>query len=265
VSLPDPASPGATGRLAYVNGPRELHAALLALLLPPAPPDATVVCWRAETEAVIGAAMLRDEIAALAGAGRLPCFEDLLARMAGQPLAARQALLESTRRLMRAGGTVRPIDRLHWLLMRLRLGERAFYGERAHAAPDIAELPESDVHAIARYTAYLSRMVPGTDAPNAGDAWYESAMALWQPRGIVPARQVPDADALVHALQELQEFAWTVRPALLRGWVVAALQHSRFGRLTDGAADALYLSGRLLDVPLPPELARHYAPTLQEP
>jgi hypothetical protein len=48
------------------------------------------------------------------------------------------------------------------------------------------------------------------------------------------------------------------RPALMRGWVTAAVQHSRHGRLADTAADALRLSCALLDSPLPPELARHY-------
>ena len=46
---------------------------------------------------------------------------------------------------------------------------------------------------------------------------------------------------------------------LARGWVSAAQQRSQHGRLGDGAADALRLSCRLLDSPLPPELARHYA------
>lgn len=256
------ADPPDTGRLAYVNGPRELHAALLALLLPASPPEAAIAAWQTETEAIIGATMLREEIGALASANRLPVYEQLLARMAGQPLAARQALVEAARRLMRAGGVVRPLDRLHWLLMRLRLGERAYYGERRAEVPDFAGLPESDVHAVARYSAFLSRMVPGTDAPDAADGWYGTVMATWQPRSIVPARLAPDADALVHSLQELQALGWSVRPVLVRAWVVAALQHSRQGRLADGAADALYLSARLLDAPLPPELARHYAPTL---
>ena len=58
--------------------------------------------------------------------------------------------------------------------------------------------------------------------------------------------------------------AWMQRPALVRGWVTAAIQHSRYGRLTDTAADALRLSCALLASPLPPELARHHGAPLPE-
>jgi hypothetical protein len=254
----------ATAQFARLNGPRELHAAVLALLLPPAPCEQAMRLWQIETESIPGSAALTQQVADLGGALRLPCFEQLLARMARQPLASRQALLEATRRLMRATGTVRPVDRLHWLTMRLRLGEQAFFGARTTSG-DLPQVPESDVHAIARFSAYLSRMVPAADALDAGAAWYATVMAPWQPRGIVPPLQWPDTDLLVHSLQELQALAWMHRPVLVRGWLRAALQHSRHGRLADSAADALYLCCALLDSPLPPELARHHNPALREP
>ncbi|MBS0447843.1 MAG: hypothetical protein JSR59_18035 [Proteobacteria bacterium] len=253
----------ALDRLSRVHGPGELHAALLALLLPLSPAASANEAWYTETEGVATATALRHEVVALGGPARLPCFEQLLERMAKHPLAVRQTLLESTRRLMRATGTLRPIDRLHWLVMRLRLGERAQFGARVPSGADLDQLGEIEVHAVARYSAYLSRMVPGTDDPDAGDDWYAGVMAPWQARGIVPERRYPDADALVQALQELQALPWMLRPALVRGWTSAALRHARHGRLLDSAADALYLTAALLDSPLPPDLARHYAPMLQ--
>jgi hypothetical protein len=89
-------------------------------------------------------------------------------------------------------------------------------------------------------------------------------MTPWQARAEIPPCAPPATDSLVHALQELQAVAWMQRPALVRGWVSAAIQHSRHGRLTDTAADALRLSCALLASPLPPELARHYGAPLPD-
>ena len=250
-------------QLGRVHGERELHAAVLALLLPPGN-ERALQAWRVEAAAP-NADALREQVLRLTGAARLPCFEQLVSRMALHPVAARQALLGATRRVIAATGTTRPIDRLHWLAMRRRLGETAYFGGRAAAHADLSQLPDSDVDAIARYSAFLSRMVPG-DAATAGDgpAWYARAMAAWPERAALAPRQPLDADALVHALQVLQGFAWMLRPVLLRTWVGAALAHRPGARLADAAADALRLSGALLDSPLPPELARHYIAGLPE-
>ena len=261
----------AAGALALVNGPLELHAAVLALMLP-AGSQRALRAWEIECERVPGAQTLRAHVGALPGAARLPWFENLLARLRSQPLGVRQSLLEATRRLMGARGVVRPIDRLHWVAMRQRLGEVLPVSAPAAAATSVSELPRSDVRAIAMFTAFLSRMVPvdAADAPgdataNPGAAWYDSVMATWQGQGITPMLEAPDTDGLMHALGELQALAWMQRPVLARTWVAAALQHSRYARLADGAADALRLSCALLDSPLPPELARHYHATHLEP
>src|ERR1700733_9385327 len=82
----------ALDRLSRVHGPVELHAALLALLLPLSPAAATNDVWYTETESVATATSLRQEVVALGGPARLPCYEQLLARMARQPLEARQNL-----------------------------------------------------------------------------------------------------------------------------------------------------------------------------
>jgi hypothetical protein len=263
----------AAEHLARVHGTHELHATLLALLLPPGSKRA-LVSWRIDTEDAVNAQALLDDVGSLSAAARLPWFERLLVRMAGTPLAARKTLLECTRRLMSARGRVRPIDRLHWLVMRQRLGETAHFGARTGADGDISQLQESAVMAIAAYTAFLARMVPGpqgiigTSNPNAtakevaadnAAAWYATVMAPWQHRADVPPCQVPTVDTLVHSLHGLRALPWLQRPVVVRGWVGAAAQHSRHRRLDDTAADALRLSCTLLDSPLPPALSEHYS------
>jgi hypothetical protein len=265
-------------RLARVHGTHELPAALLALLLP-AGSKRAVVAWRIDTEDAPNAQALLDDVNSLSPAARLPWFERLLVRMADAPLAARKTLLENTRRLMSARNRVRPIDRLHWLVMRQRFGETAYFGPRTGADADISQLQESAVMAVAAYTAFLARMVPGAQgaltstnpnlsakelgAENAA-AWYASVMAPWLLRADIPPCAAPTVDTLVLALHSLRAMPWLQRPVLVRGWVGAAVQHSRHGRLDDTAADALRLSCTLLDCPLPPALAAHYNASLPE-
>ena len=260
----DEAERAAADQLERLNGAQDLHAATLALLLPAGSRRAERA-WQIECEGLDRAPQVREWVAQLSGPARLPWFELLVSRMRAQPLAARQTLLEATRRVMGARGIQRPIDRLHWLAMRQRLGEGTAADARAAATADLSQLPPSDVAAIARYSAFLARMVPAEAAelddaapPDAGLAWYAAVMAPWQASATIPPCTPPDTEGLVHALQELQSIAWMQRPALMRGWVTAAVQHSRHGRLADTAADALRLSCALLDSPLPPELARHY-------
>ena len=270
----------AADELSRVNGPLELQAAALALLLP-ADSERALLVWQAECAAAPGAQALRGHITQLPGAARLPWFEIVLARLRNHPLAVRQSLLAATRRLMAANATVRPIDRLHWLAMRQRLGELPAVSAPRGAGSTVSQLPQAELQAIAVFSAFLSRMVPVgeaggepaaaaaepaavQEAANAalpGAAWYAAVMAPWAHRGPTPPLEVPDTEGLVAALHTLQALPWMQRPVLARGWLSAALQHSRHGRLTDSAADALRLSCALLDSPVPPELARHYGET----
>ena len=253
-----PASDAAVAdHLARVHGPGELHAVLLALLLPPGSKGA-LRAWRVEAGKLTGADALCAHATSLSGASRLPWFELLLARMAAQPLAARKKLLLAARRLMESCGVARPIDRLHWLTLRRGLGEAAPLAVRPEPHPDEAVWLESDVRSAASYTAFLSRMVPGdvADAPQ-GEAWYRTVMASF-PGFEVPLRAPPKAAAMVEALARLQTLSWMQRPVVIRTWVATALAQSRFNRLSDLSADALRMTCVLLDSPQPPELARHY-------
>jgi hypothetical protein len=251
---------GAGAYLARLNGATELHAATLALMLPPNSQRA-VRAWQIETADSPSAAASLEHVSHLAPAARLPWFETLVSRMRDQSIGARQNLLEATRRLMSARGIVRPIDRLHWFDMRQRLGAATRAGAHNAAADDLSRLPQTEVTAIAMYTAFLSRMVPVDSAESdiaQGLAWYDAVMEPWRAHAEVQAHQRTDTDGLVHSLLELQSMAWMQRPMLVRGWVVAATEHSLHRRLSDSAADALRLTCSLLDSPLPPELARHF-------
>jgi hypothetical protein len=248
----------AADRLSRVHGAGELQASLLALLMAPGSKRA-LRAWQRETVATPGADSLRRHAASFSGAARLPWFELLLARMAVQPLAARQELLQATRRVMGARGVARPIDRLHWLAMRRGLGEVAPLAARPELHVEAAEWLESDVLCLAAYTAFLARMVPGeaVDSPD-GRAWYDIVMATWLPFAEIPAWQSPNAEAMVEALAKMQTLSWMQRPVMVRNWVTTAISRSRGLRLGDLSADALRLTCGLLDSPLPPELARHY-------
>jgi hypothetical protein len=256
-------SAAAADFLSRVHGSGELIAALLALLLP-ADSQPALRAWQTETEATPSAGAVLAQVGSLLPSARLPWFERMLKRMRRHPVEERQLLLESTRRLMSARRTLRPIDRLHWFSMRQGLGEATPASARQAANAELSELPDDELHAIAVYTAFLSRLVPlelgesASDAERAaGPDWYLAVMSAW-PQHEVPALQLPGGDALVHALQQLQAMAWMQRPVLVRHWMDAALARRERGRLRDSAADALRLSCALLDSPLPPELARHY-------
>ncbi|MEP7139083.1 MAG: hypothetical protein ABI745_05615 [Caldimonas sp.] len=248
----------AADRLGRVHGANELQAAILALLLPAGSQRARRA-WQIETTETPGAETLRANTAALAGPARLPWLEEFVARMATQPIAARQALLQSTRRVMGARGVARPIDRLHWLAMRRGLGEGAPLAPRAEGKAEVAEWLESDVLAVAVYTAFLSRMVPGAEVDSdAGRAWYDAVMSTWQPFAEVPSWEPPNAEAMVEALARMQTLSWMQRPVIVRAWMTTAQGQSRGLRLADLSADALRLSCTLLDSPVPPDLEKHY-------
>ena len=245
-------------RLGQVHGAGELHATLLALLLPPGSQRA-LRAWVIETGAMPGTDALRQHAAELSGAARLPWFERLLARVAVQPLPVRQELLKAARRVMGARGVARPIDRLHWLAMRRACGEVMPLAARPDANADVAEWLESDVLDVAAYTAFLSRMVPGDEADSAqGKGWYDAVMMMWQPFAEVPAWQPPASAGMVEALGRLQTLSWMQRPVVIKNWVACAARLSNGARLSDLSADALRLTCGLLDSPEPPELAQHY-------
>ncbi|MBC7991749.1 MAG: M48 family metalloprotease [Rhizobacter sp.] len=241
----------AIDRLSRLNGPGELRATILALLLTPGS-QRERRAWRDETKGLTSADALRGEVKKLGPAVRLPWLEALLKRVSRAPLTDRQQLMESARRVMAADGQVRPIDRLHLLLLRQRLGEPQAMKPSTDAHNDMTLLSLHTLRQIARLTAFLARLLPE------GEAWYTSVMKPWLKDEALPPCEAPDADGLVHALQEVQALPWMLKPVLVRAWLDAAMRHKETGALAPETADALRLAAALLDSPLPPELARHY-------
>lgn len=241
-------------RLDRVRGVGGLKSALLALLASPAVPG-RLRTWREETVLVPEAEVIRVDIGKLGPSTRLPWFELLLARMGAAPLADRQALLRSARRVLGPPGL--PIDRLLWLAMRRHFGEHPLTPAHGANDPELSRLSIAELLHVAHFTAHLARMVPGDD-PEEGQRWYLAVMARWLKPAETPPWQRPDVDALVHALNGLQGMSWMQRPQVVRTWVASAMA-GHYGGLAPGAADALRLSSLLLDSPMPPDLARQYA------
>lgn len=251
----------ALARLAYTHGPGERLAALLALLLTPGS-QAEQKAWAEATVGVNGADRIAGEVALLSPAARLPVFEALLERTRETPLAERQALVETARRVMAADGQVSPLDRLRWLVLRHRLGEAPL----AQPGAAVAEMTQALVAEFAALTAFLARTVPVAaddgGIAEAGVAWHARVLARWaaalNPLGGAEALcRSPDGEELLRALRTLQGLSWMQRPVLLRAWIDALPPPGIHG-LGQEASDALRLAATLLDAPLPPSLAGRY-------
>ncbi len=243
-------------RLSRIRSFGELRAAVLALLLTP-DSQRERRAWREETKGLSTASALRQAVEKLGPATRLPWLDKLLTRASKTTVLDRQTLIEAARRVMAADGQLRPIDRLQWMAMRHRLKEAP--SAPVKVAPDAPQdMTQLSLHAlrqIALFTAFLSRMVPGQDG---GTLWYQASMNPWLIGAALPPCESPDADALAHALIDVQALPWMIKPVVVRAWIDSALLYSTHGRLHRDAADALRLATLLLDSPMPPELARHY-------
>lgn len=256
-AMPEPAATtaederDAIARLSRLNGTGELRAAILALLATPGSRRERRA-WQEETAGLSTARSVREDTKKLGPATRLPWLDELLRRAAAAPPADRQHLMAAARRVMSADGHIRPVDRLHWLLMHHRLDDAAPATPAPGVLRDIAEASLHTRREIARLTAFLARLVPD------GEAWYRSVLQPWLAGDALPPCEAPDPDGLVHALKEVQTLPWMLKPVLVRQWTDTALRHKPAGPLADEACDALRMAAALLDSPLPPELARHY-------
>lgn len=261
---PDAATAARLRQLQDWQHPDDLCALVLALVQNP---DSTreARAWAEEVQGSPQAPMLPDLLLRLPRDARLPLLEWAAKALATQPSERRAELLRSARRVMSADGRVQPMDRMRWLLIRhLLSGARAqpVPMPRARAELALADLPDNKRLAIARFTAYLARMVPMADPiakiGSAGVSWYGSVMRhCWL--DAAPPCQVPDADAFGHALTDLQQLSWMQRPVLTRLWVQAALKVTQRlwpqEPLTLDTAEALRITAVLLDTPVPGAVA----------
>lgn len=263
---PDADEVQALEQLGEMRGLNERRAAVLSLILTPHSAR-EAQAWREETAGMSNARAVHALVKKLSPASRLPAMERALSGLAQAQTGERKQLLASARRVMAADGQFRPLDRLHWLVMRHLLSDgQASRPPMAPLAADsenrVSQLPESQRLEIATFTAFLARLVPVADASHAvskaGAEWHRAVVARWWPPGLHPACDVPDADGLVHALWGVQDLSWMLRPTLARTWVNEALSMSEPRALDAEAADALRMACVLLDTPLPPELAKSF-------
>lgn len=247
-------------RFAQVAGPGQLHAAVLALLLTPGRTREMAV-WRDECRHTVGAKELRNELMKVPWTERLPWLEHYVGRIAQGPLEKRQQLLRAVRRLIAADGRALALDRLRWLAIRHALGDVRALALPAAAEVELEGLATGTALQIGRLSAFLSRIVPSPEvdidvasgAATSGERWWRDVMQPWPDAGAT--RDMPDANALVNALHDVQALPWMLRPVLVRRWVDAAVALSPVGQLSAPAAEALRIAARLLDCPLPPAVA----------
>ncbi|MBL8318474.1 MAG: hypothetical protein JNJ42_08715 [Burkholderiaceae bacterium] len=247
-------------RWAQIAGPGQLHAAVLALLLSPGRKRERSV-WKQECDTTPGAKAIRDEALAIDPRERLPWIEFFSRRVAQGPMEQRQQLLRAARRLMAADGRTDALDRLRWLAIRHALGDDRALALPAAADVDLEGLATETARRIGQFSAFLSRLVPSPEidldvisgVQASGERWWAEVMQPWPDVGAT--RELPDIDALVTALRDVQSLPWMLRPVLVRRWVDAAVALSPGGQLGEVAAEALRIAARLLDCPLPPALA----------
>jgi len=257
----------ALARLRLLAGPTELRLLVLALMMNPDNGRERKL-WRKLAEGVHHSERILEDVSHLLPVRHVPEFERLTELVRQSPIEQRRTLVEHARDLLRADGRVSPRDRLWWLALRHLVAEhRAPHSQLLRPVtaqgPSLQELNPEQRHHAAALAAYLARLLPSdaseTTLPAANAAWFCAVMkrcgAQHQP---TPDQQMPDADALAHALSAIQEMSWMLRPQLLKAWVEEAFNHSPQGVLSDGSADALRLMARLLDAPLPPMLEAHY-------
>jgi hypothetical protein len=247
-------------RWAQVAGPGQLHAAVLAVLLTPGRAREMAV-WRDECRQTVGAKELRNELMTLPSAERMPWLEYFIARVAQGPLDKRQQLLRAVRRLIAADGRALALDRLRWLAIRHALGDVRALALPAAAEVDLDGVGTETARQIGRFSAFLSRIVPAPEidldvvsgTPTSGERWWREVMQPWPDASVT--RDMPDANALVAALHDVQALPWMLRPVLVRRWVDTAVALSGPAGLSAPAAEALRIAARLLDCPMPPAVA----------
>ena len=247
-------------RFLQVAGPGQLHAAALALLVTPGRAREMAV-WRDECRHTVGAKELRNELMKVDWPERMPWLERFVGRIAQGPLDKRQQLLRAVRRLIAADGRALALDRLRWLAIRHTLGDVKALARPAAAEVELEGLATDTALQIGRFSAFLSRIVPAPEididvvsgAATSGERWWRDVMQPWPDAGAT--RDMPDANALVNALHDVQALPWMLRPVLVRRWVDAAVALSPAGQLAAQAAEALRIAARLLDSPLPPAVA----------
>ena len=267
----DPALRESVARLHALQEPAQWHAATLALMLKPRSKRERAA-WFEETAGLVEPERLLADVLGLPYTHSLPWFETFARRLAPGPVEPRHDLLSAARRVMAADGMVTQMDQLRWVALRHLLAGSAV-APPAAAALELGEIDDAQALKACVFSAFLSHMVPAPaltldlssdESPN--QSWYDSVIEPWRERMALPPRERHDIDGTLRALRVLQALPWMLRPVLVRLWFETARSLTEGSMLHPQAADALRLSCRLLDSPVPPELGRQYIevePTIQ--
>jgi hypothetical protein len=250
-------------RLHALQAPEQWQAAALALMLTPDSGHEREA-WFDEARSIADAERLLDDVLALPQPHRLPWFETFARLLAPGPVEPRHELISAARRVMTADGIVTQMDQLRWVALRHLLAGSAV-SPPAPAETSLADLDDAQALKVCVFSAFLSHMVPSpeltvdlTGYESTSQNWYDRVIAPYCERLELPSRQRTDIDATLRALRVLQTLPWLLRPVLVRGWFDAARELTEGSALHPVAADALRLTCRLLDSPMPPELAHQY-------
>ncbi len=243
-------------RIERWHGPGEWQAAMLALVISPAAPDAQArwEAWLTATADLNVAAAVRREIEALGPAARRQVFGALMQRARSTPAGQRR---QQWRALRRRGAALPPSAAAEWqaLALRLLLSPRATPAPHAGGAAAALERHARSAHAASHQLA----RVLGAPA-DATQAWRHAAAAALAeygapvPRGPTAGLAPPTQQRELLLALRVRRVGPMQRPLLLRAWLLAAEQ-SGLGAHA-GTGDALYLACLLLDVPLPESLMR---------
>ena len=228
--------------LVAADRPSLLETAVLACLLPPAGPARQAALGQVDGDAKRAVQALQS----LPPARQLPWFERLAACAGSLPAQRRATLLRRGRNLVQADGRVSLGEylRLRVLQRELALGDApSAHDPMQHTLAQVAD----DVAAV---TADLATLL----APHERRPWADGVLSGLGLPPLPPAASAPrDLNA---ALDRLALLARVQRPALLKAWLATPPA----APMPDPFAQALWCLCRLIDTPMPPELAHRFEP-----
>jgi Zn-dependent protease with chaperone function len=231
--------------------PAQLHAAVLACLVPPGA-CAERAAWRRAAGTSAESQRLLQVVQALPQRKRQPWFERLLESSAALTPEQRAALRRDALALVQADGRLS----LHEYLQAQVL-HRLLSARRDDLALEQRNLQTTDLAGpITTVSLALASLLPGAD----GLTW---AQAVLRGLGLPCPQQVavPAVSELNQAIDRLALLSRMHSPALAKRWVEARPVDS----LPQTMADALRCLCLLIDTPLPPALAGRFDPPTEPP
>jgi Zn-dependent protease with chaperone function len=226
--------------------PAQLHAAVLACLVPPGG-EAERAAWRRAAGTSAESQRLLQVVQALPQRKRQPWFERLLEFSATLTLEQRAALRRDAVAVVQADGRLSLREYLQAQVLHRLLSAR-----RDDLALEQRNLQITDLAGpITTLSLALASLLPGAE----GLTW---APAVLQGLGLPSPQEVaiPAVSDLNQAIERLARLGRMHSPALAKRWVEARPVDS----LPQTMADALRCLCLLIDTPMPPDLAARFDP-----